>query len=68
MNVKYDSKTKTVTLSFQYDPNKVYNYSKGGTGKKPQVATTGGFLVVPGTDCRVSMNAMCEEREGQSRS
>lgn len=65
MNVKYDAKAKLVTITFGYDPAKAYPFSK--SGKKPQVATSGGFRLIPGTDCAVSLNASCEVREGQDR-
>ena len=56
MNVKYEAKTKTVTLTFAYDPNKTYPESS--TKKTLMVASTGGFQSVDGAEgLKVSINA-----------
>lgn len=57
MNIKYDQKTKIVTMSFSYDPNGKYPASK--SGKTRLVGTTGGNVVVSGTDgnLKVGVNA-----------
>ena len=56
MNAKYDAKTKTITVSFQYDPSKTYPVSK--TGKSRMVGTTSGFIPVAGTQVKLSANAI----------
>lgn len=57
MNVKYDAKSNLVTVTFNYDPKGTFSPSK--TGKSKTVATTGGNIVVPGTDglLKVGVNA-----------
>lgn len=57
MNVKYDQKTKLVTVTFSYDPNGTYPNS--ASGKTRLVGTTGGNVVVSGTDgaLKVGVNA-----------
>lgn len=56
MNIKYDSKAKLVTITFGYDPGKAYPVSK--TGKSRSVESSHGFVAVPGTVARVSLNAI----------
>ena len=56
MNAKYDAKSKTITVTFAYDPNKQYPASK--SGKTNLAASTGGFtLKVPETVVSISLNA-----------
>jgi hypothetical protein len=55
-NIKFDAKTKTVTVSFQYDPAKEYPVSK--SGKSRMVDTTNGFAAIPGTVGRLSLNVI----------
>lgn len=56
VNIKHDAKAKTIIVTMAYDPAKTYPASK--TGKNAMVASTSGFIAVPGTDVRLSLNAI----------
>lgn len=56
VKIAFDAKTKTVTMSFAYDPAKEYPVSK--SGKSRMVASTNGFALVPGTLAKVSLNVI----------
>jgi hypothetical protein len=53
MDIKYDK--GVVTISFPYKADG--NYPASSTGKMLNVATSHGFVSVPGTDLKVSLNA-----------
>lgn len=57
MNVKYDAKSQTVTVTFSYDPKGTF--APSASGKTRIVGTTGGNIIVPGTDglLKVGVNA-----------
>jgi hypothetical protein len=63
MITKYDAKTKTVTISFSYDPAAKYPASK--SGKTSLVGTTGGNVVVSGTNglLKVGVNAFIPKQD-----
>jgi hypothetical protein len=47
MQVKFDKATKTVTVTFEYDPAKEYAVNEK-TGKSRTIDGTGGFIVFDG--------------------
>jgi len=63
MITKYDAKTKLVTISFAYDPAAKYPASK--SGKTSLVGTTGGNVVVAGTNglLKVGVNAFIPKQD-----
>ena len=59
MKTSFDAKTKTVTVTFTFDPAKSYPVNEN-TGNSRSVDNSGGFVVVDGTEgrCKVSVNAI----------
>lgn len=53
--VNYDPKSKTVTVTFDYDASK--GYPASSTGKTLVASTSSGFVSVPGTTLKLSWNA-----------
>lgn len=54
MNVSYDQKSKTVTVTFQYD--EAATYPASSTGKRELVESSHGFMAIPGTTAQFSAN------------
>ena len=58
MQVKFDKATKTVTLTFHYDPTAEYPVN-AKSGKSRTVGGTGGFSTVDGAPgLKVNVNAI----------
>lgn len=54
MQISYDAKSKTVTVTFLYDEGA--NYPASSTGKRELVASSHGFMAIPGTTAQFSAN------------
>jgi hypothetical protein len=56
MQTIYDAKAKTITIVIPYDDAREYAVNQK-TGKTRFVASSGGNVTVPGTKCKVGVNA-----------
>lgn len=61
MKIDYNKAARTVTVTFNYDAKGKFPKSK--TGKNEMVASSMGFMGVPDSDLRISVNVIRGLRE-----